>query len=179
MESPHIIREKALRLAIRTGVAPDPDFVWQWQRFHGCATCFGSFKDSCPAGCRWHEACEAFSTERLDRFWPIPRTKQRRLRMEQETAIPQWSSHNARNQFSRLESEDYRQHVHQKDERTGRYRAVRGRLVARPNVEENVMAKAEAKTQTNGTLFQCDASAAKQVFVAGTFNHWEDRKSVV
>jgi len=37
------------------------------------------------------------------------------------------------------------------------------------------MATADAKTQTNGTLFKCDAPDAKQVFLAGTFNKWDSR----
>lgn len=37
------------------------------------------------------------------------------------------------------------------------------------------MAKSEIKTPANGTLIQCRAPMAKQVFVAGTFNNWDPR----
>jgi len=70
MENPHIVREKALRLAVRTGISPDLDFVWRWQRLQGCAPCFGSFTESCPAGCLWHERCRALSAEPLNGPWP-------------------------------------------------------------------------------------------------------------
>ena len=73
MENPHIIREKALRLAVRTGIAPDLDFVWRWQKEEGCEMCFGSFTDTCPLRCRWYGRCKSLWEEPLDYPWPIPR----------------------------------------------------------------------------------------------------------
>ena len=73
MENPQVVREKALRLGIRTGIAPDLDFVWQYQLHHGSETCFGSFHQSCPIDCRWFERCKVLSDEPLDYLLPIKR----------------------------------------------------------------------------------------------------------
>ncbi len=37
------------------------------------------------------------------------------------------------------------------------------------------MVKTQRKTETDGTLFQCRAPEARQVFLTGTFNKWDSR----
>lgn len=69
MEDPHVVREKALRLAVRTGVAPDLDFVWAAQERENGRVCFGSFQLSCARTCRWYERCRLLSRESLGGPW--------------------------------------------------------------------------------------------------------------
>ena len=66
MEDKYILREKALRLAIRTGVAPDLDFVWATQEKEQGVVCFGAFEPSCSRACRWYDRCKLVSSEPLD-----------------------------------------------------------------------------------------------------------------
>lgn len=63
----HVIREKALRLAVRTGVAPDLDFVWTTQRKETGRVCFGSFKPTCDPSCYWFDRCRALAAEPVSR----------------------------------------------------------------------------------------------------------------
>lgn len=37
------------------------------------------------------------------------------------------------------------------------------------------MVKTQRKTNADGILFQCRASEARQVFLAGTFNNWDSK----
>ncbi|MEK6643074.1 MAG: hypothetical protein AABZ08_04140 [Planctomycetota bacterium] len=62
-ESPWIIREQALRLAIRTGWTPNVDLVWKWQTHEGNRPCFGQFKDACNPECRWRPDCQRLRAE--------------------------------------------------------------------------------------------------------------------
>ena len=66
MQDPRVVREKAQRLAIRTGWTPDLDFIWQWQRREGFQPCFGSFGRQCRPPCRWWEVCHRLSEEPVD-----------------------------------------------------------------------------------------------------------------
>lgn len=66
MVDDHIVREKALRLAIRTGVAPDLDFVWATQEKEKGNVCFGAFEPSCGRSCRWYDRCKTLASEPLD-----------------------------------------------------------------------------------------------------------------
>jgi len=70
MEGRVVIREKALRLAVRTGEAPDLDFVWNAQEAEGTLQCFGSFQVECSIQCRWYEKCRIVSAESIDTPWP-------------------------------------------------------------------------------------------------------------
>ncbi len=69
MEDQNLIREKALRLAVRTGLAPDLEFVWDTQRQEGTGECFGSIRPSCPSNCRWRQRCRLLSNELIDSPW--------------------------------------------------------------------------------------------------------------
>lgn len=69
MDSTYIIREKAVRLAVRTGAAPDLDFVWATQRGESRRVCFGSFEPTCGRECRWYERCRVLSAEPIDAAW--------------------------------------------------------------------------------------------------------------
>lgn len=74
MEDPHVVREKALRLAVRTGVAPDLDFVWAAQERENGRVCFGAFQSSCARRCRWYDRCRALTRESVEEPWtPINR----------------------------------------------------------------------------------------------------------
>lgn len=75
MEDRSVIREKAVRLAVRTGVAPDLEFIWDAQKAEGKRQCFGSFQPSCPQECRWFERCRVVSTEPIE----FPRSSQPKL----------------------------------------------------------------------------------------------------
>jgi len=66
----HLTRERALRLAVRTGQAVDLDFVWGVQRREGHSDCFGCFSDACPAHCRWRLRCQAVTGEAVATPWP-------------------------------------------------------------------------------------------------------------
>ena len=72
------LRERALRLAVRTGEAVDLDFVWGYQRREGFDACFGDPKPGCPKTCRWSEKCKSVAHESADIPWhsdatPFPR----------------------------------------------------------------------------------------------------------
>lgn len=69
-EDQAVIREKAIRLAVRTGVAPDLDFVWTTQRHDGEAVCFGMYRAGCSGQCQWRERCRNLSAEPVDAPWP-------------------------------------------------------------------------------------------------------------
>jgi hypothetical protein len=66
-----VIREKAVRLAVRTGIAPDLDFVWDAQQHGEGQVCFGSYRTSCPRNCHWLERCQLLSSEPVDSRWPV------------------------------------------------------------------------------------------------------------
>jgi len=71
-------RERALRLAVRTGEAVDLDFIWGTQRHEGFEACFGDPKPGCPKTCRWSTRCKAVAAEALHTPWgsndtPYPR----------------------------------------------------------------------------------------------------------
>ena len=53
MEDRNVIREKALRVALRTGMAPDLELIWEAQDHEGTHKCFGTFRSGCSAHCRW------------------------------------------------------------------------------------------------------------------------------
>ncbi|HUN82686.1 MAG TPA: hypothetical protein VMV81_14370 [Phycisphaerae bacterium] len=61
--NPHIVREKALRLALRTGWTPDVDLIWESQELDGSERCFGFFKRVCPEACRWRGICRWVAQE--------------------------------------------------------------------------------------------------------------------
>jgi len=67
MQDRRIIREQAVRLAIRTGWTPDLEFIWSWQESEGADPCFGSYTDRCLSKCRWVAACKTFASEIIDR----------------------------------------------------------------------------------------------------------------
>lgn len=64
------IREKAVRIAVRTGWMPDLDFIWKWQQSEGYEPCFGSCCESCTKRCRWYKGCLKVSREPIDSPWP-------------------------------------------------------------------------------------------------------------
>ena len=71
-------REKALRLAVRTGEAVDLDFIWGAQCHEGFEACFGDPKPDCPKTCRWSARCKAVAAEAVHTPWgrddvPFPR----------------------------------------------------------------------------------------------------------
>jgi len=71
-------RERALRLAVRTGKAVDLDFIWGSQRHEGFEACFGNPKPDCPKTCRWSARCKAVAAEAVHTPWvaddmPYPR----------------------------------------------------------------------------------------------------------
>jgi len=63
----HVIREKAIRLAVRTGIAPDLDFVWTTQRKETGRVCFGLFEPTCDPSCYWYDRCRALAAEPVER----------------------------------------------------------------------------------------------------------------
>ena len=72
------LRERALRLAVRTGEAVDLDFIWGYQRREGFDACFGDPKPGCPKTCRWSAKCKAVAGQSADVPWhaddiPFPR----------------------------------------------------------------------------------------------------------
>ncbi len=72
------LRERALRLAVRTGEAVDLDFIWGYQRREGFDACFGDPKPGCPKTCRWNERCHSIANESAAVPWhsndtPFPR----------------------------------------------------------------------------------------------------------
>lgn len=69
-EDQAVIREKAIRIAVRTGWAPDVDFVWTAQEHDGSGICFGSYRPGCSRKCRWLERCRVLSGEPIDSPWP-------------------------------------------------------------------------------------------------------------
>lgn len=78
MTSRFELRERALRLAVRTGEAVDLDFIWGYQRREGFDACFGEPKPGCPKTCRWSDRCKAIAVESADTPWhsddtPFPR----------------------------------------------------------------------------------------------------------
>ncbi len=75
MENPYIVREKAIRLAVRTGIAPDLDFVWEAQELEGGPRCFGSFNSTCPYSCQWFDRCQQLSAEPIETQLPEPRVE--------------------------------------------------------------------------------------------------------
>lgn len=72
MENTYVIREKAIRLAVRTGNAPDLDFVWESQTKDGGQRCFGTFNSGCPYSCRWFDRCQELSAEPINTQLPEP-----------------------------------------------------------------------------------------------------------
>lgn len=64
------LRERALRLAVRTGDAVDLDFIWGYQRREGFDACFGDPKPGCPKTCRWSDKCKSVAGESTDMPWP-------------------------------------------------------------------------------------------------------------
>jgi len=78
MTSRFELRERALRMAVRTGEAVDLDFIWGYQRREGFDACFGNPKPGCPKTCRWSDRCRAIAGESADSPWhtdsaPFPR----------------------------------------------------------------------------------------------------------
>lgn len=70
MDDRSVIREKALRLAVRTGAAADVEFVWAAQRQECARECFGLFDQRCPSTCCWLDRCRVLSDEPLEAGWP-------------------------------------------------------------------------------------------------------------
>jgi hypothetical protein len=64
-----VIREKAVRLAVRTGIAPDLDLVWDAQQHDEGRVCFGAYRPSCPQRCRWLDRCRLLSSEPVGAPW--------------------------------------------------------------------------------------------------------------
>ena len=64
-----VVREKAVRLAVRTGIAPDLDFVWDAQQHDEGRVCFGAYRPSCPRRCRWLDRCRLLSSEPVGGPW--------------------------------------------------------------------------------------------------------------
>lgn len=78
MTSRFELRERALRLAVRTGEAVDLDFIWGHQQREGFEACFGDPKPGCPKTCRWTQRCKAIASESAAMPWhqddtPFPR----------------------------------------------------------------------------------------------------------
>lgn len=78
MTSRFELRERALRLAVRTGEAVDLDFIWGHQQREGFDACFGDPNPGCPKTCRWKQRCKAVASESADVPWhhdetPFPR----------------------------------------------------------------------------------------------------------
>jgi hypothetical protein len=70
MDDRNLIREKALRLAVRTGAAADVEFVWAAQRLECARECYGLFDKRCPGTCRWLDRCRVLSDEPIEAGWP-------------------------------------------------------------------------------------------------------------
>lgn len=70
MDDRSVIREKALRLAVRTGAAADVEFVWAAQRRECARECFGLFDQRCPSTCCWLDRCRVLSDEPIEAGWP-------------------------------------------------------------------------------------------------------------
>ena len=71
----HLVREKAFRMAIRTGWMPDFNLIWESQRQQGFSMCFGSPSESCDRNCRWFEKCRELVSEPVDTLLPTPAFK--------------------------------------------------------------------------------------------------------
>jgi len=68
---PLLIRDKAIRFAVRTGESLNLDLVWHMQELEGHRRCFGTYEPSCPTECRWLARCRALTSE--PGFGPLPR----------------------------------------------------------------------------------------------------------
>ncbi len=66
-----LIRDKAIRFALRTGESLNLDLVWHMQEQDGHCRCFGAYEPSCPTDCRWLSRCRALTSEPV--FGPLPR----------------------------------------------------------------------------------------------------------
>ena len=64
-DKPRVIREKAVRLGVRTGWMPNVDLIWRWQAHEGFRTCFGEFQAGCNPDCRWRNDCVQVRNEPL------------------------------------------------------------------------------------------------------------------
>lgn len=69
-EDQAVVREKAIRLAVRTGFAPDLELVWDLQKLERGRICFGAYQATCPLSCRWSERCRLLTREPVDSTWP-------------------------------------------------------------------------------------------------------------
>jgi hypothetical protein len=67
-------RERAVRLAVRTGNMPEIDFIHSVQVFEGFEPCFGRADKWCTnTACRWHKEC----MELAKILCPAPMTQDR------------------------------------------------------------------------------------------------------
>jgi hypothetical protein len=72
------VREKALRLAFRTGIILNVQAVWDEQEAAGERACYGTSNHDCShGGCCFRESCVQLSTESL--ATPIDQVFARRL----------------------------------------------------------------------------------------------------
>ena len=67
-----VVREKSIRMAIRTGWTPDIDLIWKQQRNDGFETCFGTCSARCDVGCSYYKACRYLSAEPIGPALPTP-----------------------------------------------------------------------------------------------------------